>query len=416
MVERDCLFLEAALSVPPSAVRYRLGRIVTERAGTSKVVQIEDGEVSLDHLVAEAFCVVEPRPDIHTEIVRKWKSRGEVGTKLALGVFTLRWEGSTFEAVVARWVEGFDHRQALFLTGADGAALDRFVVAALDTTYVPRRSVLAFSHSCFQQDRALYAAAQEASWEDIVLPGDLGSRLREEVTSFLGARELYAKYAVPYKRGILLTGPPGNGKTHCVRLLVKEAALPTIYVKSFAARYEDEDANISRVFERARAIAPCLLVLEDLDSLVRPHCLSVFLNELDGLRSDTGILSVATTNHPERLDPALRERPSRFDRKYHLDLPALEERRRYLEHWNQKLERDLRIDGAAVTNIVERTEGMSFAFLKELVVSALSRWMTRPKHDSMGALALAELDGLRSTWTKVEDGEVSRKSEPPSER
>jgi AAA+ superfamily predicted ATPase len=149
-----------------------------------------------------------------------------------------------------------------------------------------------------------------------------------------------------------------------------------------------------------------MLVLEDIDSLVRPHCLSVFLNELDGLRADTGILTVATTNHPERLDPALLERPSRFDRKYHFDLPHAEQRRHYLDLWGKRFEPAMQIDASSAALLVERTEGMSFAFLKEVVVSAMTRWILEQTPGKMGSLALAELEGLRATWRAIDEGDL----------
>jgi len=76
----------------------------------------------------------------------------------------------------------------------------------------------------------------------------------------------------------------------------------------------------------ARRMAPCLLVFEDIDSLVSPMVRSYFLNEVDGLESNHGILMIGSTNHLERLDPGIAKRPSRFDRKYLFDVPTREER------------------------------------------------------------------------------------------
>ena len=69
------------------------------------------------------------------------------------------------------------------------------------------------------------------------------------------------------------------------------------------------------VFEKARAEAPCVLILEDLDSLINDNNRSFFLNQLDGLENNDGLLVIGSTNHYERLDPAITKRPSRFDRK-----------------------------------------------------------------------------------------------------
>lgn len=69
------------------------------------------------------------------------------------------------------------------------------------------------------------------------------------------------------------------------------------------------------IFEKARSEAPCVLILEDLDSLITDQNRSFFLNQLDGLEGNDGLLIIGTTNHFEKLDPALSTRPSRFDRK-----------------------------------------------------------------------------------------------------
>ena len=72
---------------------------------------------------------------------------------------------------------------------------------------------------------------------------------------------------------------------------------------------------MAQVFGKARAEAPCVLILEDLDSLINDDNRSFFLNQLDGLESNDGLLVIGSTNHYDRLDPAITKRPSRFDRK-----------------------------------------------------------------------------------------------------
>jgi len=79
--------------------------------------------------------------------------------------------------------------------------------------------------------------------------------------------------------------------------------------------WQGEEGAMETVFTKARQLAPCVVVLEDLDSLINNQNRSFFLNQLDGLVGNDGLLVIATTNHFERLDPGLSSRPSRFDRK-----------------------------------------------------------------------------------------------------
>src|SRR5436189_3696741 len=135
---------------------------------------------------------------------------------------------------------------------------------------------------------------------------------------------------------------------------------PCLYVKSFKAPHGADQFNIRTVFDRARRTAPCILVFEDLDAQLTPQNRSFFLNELDGFAANIGIVTLATTNHPERLDPSILDRPSRFDRKYPFDLPEQPERVAYIAMWNTTLQETLHISDTAASKLSEVTEGFSF--------------------------------------------------------
>src|SRR6185295_4864728 len=126
------------------------------------------------------------------------------------------------------------------------------------------------------------------------------------------------------------------------KALINALGKPCLYVKSFSSQNADNHHNIRTVFSQARETAPCILVLEDLDSLITDHNRSFFLNELDGFAANTGVVTIASTNYLERLDPAIMARPSRFDRKYHFGQPRSVERLSYLELWAARLDDEMR--------------------------------------------------------------------------
>ena len=105
---------------------------------------------------------------------------------------------------------------------------------------------------------------------------------------------------------------------------------------------------------------------------------------------------VATTNHPDRLDPAILERPSRFDRKYYFNLPAAPERAAYLALWNEELKPQQRLSEDAVAEVVRQTDGFSFAYLKELFLSAMMQWISTAERLSMDQSVLDQATRLRS--------------------
>ncbi|GME55358.1 ATPase AAA+ type core [Neofusicoccum parvum] len=179
-------------------------------------------------------------------------------------------------------------------------------------------------------------------------------------------------------RGLIFHGTPGNGKTMTVKAIIKALMsrpdpIPTLYVKTFAQRGFGPQQSVRQIFTKARQAAPCLLLFEDVDSLVKEEVRSYFLNEIDGLENNDGILMIGFTNNLDNLDPGLSKRPSRFDRKYRFKTPSLEERVRYCDWWRSKFadNPDLQTDATVSERVAELTEGFSFAYLKEAWVACL---------------------------------------------
>lgn len=192
----------------------------------------------------------------------------------------------------------------------------------------------------------------------------------------------------------LVPGPSGQRQDPRGEGLLRDAGLPCIYVKSFSGRRVDPHDTIPQVFERARALAPCVLVLEDLDSLIDDENRALLLNELDGFARNEGLITIATTNHPERLDPSLLHRPSRFDRKFHFALPEFDERLRYLTRWSHGLEPEARPTESTLAAAAEATKGFTFAYLKEATLSALVQRVSDGRA-SMNAVLLEVIESLR---------------------
>lgn len=244
------------------------------------------------------------------------------------------------------------------------------------------------------------------------MQGNLKQDIRDDLAQFFAAHATYDEYGVPWKRGILFVGPPGNGKTHTVKALINSIEQPCLYVKSFRQMGGAPDEfSIRQVFDRARRTAPCVLVLEDLDSLLTPQNRSFFLNELDGFAANIGIVALATTNHPERLDPAILDRPSRFDRKYPFGLPELPERKAYIEMWNASLKPAVRLSEEGIAKFAEATEGFSFAYLKELFLSSMMRWIANPQQGAMEDVMAGQVTVLREQMVSSQAFQASEPAE-----
>lgn len=229
----------------------------------------------------------------------------------------------------------------------------------------------------WDKNKMLFSAVSKASWDDVVIDPVMKSDIIRDVESFFGSQSTYSQYNIPWKRGIILHGPPGCGKTISIKALMNSVCqrkVANLYVKSFkASGCQSDQASIRQIFIKARAVAPALLIFEDLDSLVTDELRSFFLNEVDGVEDNNGILIIGSTNHLERLDTSITRRPSRFDRKFHFKAPSETERRLYTEYWQQKLQSNADIDfpDEVCQAVAESTEGFTFAYLKELFVQAL---------------------------------------------
>lgn len=203
--------------------------------------------------------------------------------------------------------------------------------------------------------------------EDVLLDEDLKRQIYRSIDEFFhDSGEFFRTYNIPYKRGILLYGKPGNGKTTLVKSIANSITAPVAYwqITEYTNSY-----SIKQVFETALKMAPMVLVIEDIDSM--PDSVrSVFLNTLDGATSKEGIFLIGTTNYPEKIDPALINRAGRFDRAYEIKLPHQEMRLLYLN----KLGFGRFLKEEEILKLAQVLEGCSIAQLNELYISAALQW------------------------------------------
>lgn len=408
--------IKGGLEKPRDAIFNAVSRELTAAFPDKAVFETEDGSFGIDTFAYDGHCRLRNKEGVHSEWSYAWNFRDkQLHSSPYLCWFEIDWEGKSLQ-VVRIQIAGQhcdDVRQYVIADSFEIASA--FFGAVCDWCTEVRGEILIFADGHWSKSADLYESIQSTRLADLILQGSLKEEIVGDFRRFFEARETYAKYGIPWKRGVILLGPPGNGKTHMIKGLVNELKLPCLYVRSFHADYVSDQHNISNAFERARMTAPCLFVLEDLDSLLDDGNRSFFLNELDGFYSNEGILTVATTNHPERLDPAILDRPSRFDRKYMFELPEIEERRRYLKHFGDGLQTELRLDDAGLDELANVTEGFSFAYLKELYLSGMMAWINdsaRPIYELMAAQAGALLEQMITSHEALEPGPSADQVDP----
>jgi SpoVK/Ycf46/Vps4 family AAA+-type ATPase len=304
------------------------------------------------------------------------------------------WKGQLLEVVLITWAESCHRRRHYWIIADVPDLAESFFDAVCEWSCEVRGEILVYHNGHFDKDPELFQSIKTSTFDNLILRGSLKEEIQNDFAQFFDSREVYERYGIPWKRGAIFIGPPGNGKTHTLKALINQLGKPCLYVRTFKSEYGTEQENMAEVFERAR-MSPCIVVLEDLDSMIDSQNRSFFLNELDGFQTNTGVVVLATTNHPGKLDSSILDRPSRFDRKYYFNLPAEEERLAYVNKWNGDLQVDLRVSANGAAELVGATDGFSFAYLKELFVASMVQWLSDGRRQSMDQVLLAQTDLLR---------------------
>ena len=381
---------------PVASIPYAALVALREQSRAPFLLETAEGDFGWQNYAHAGHCECTPRSDDPEEAVYSWAQTADQPRRtVANGYFDVRWQGHALELMQIQYESACGMLATRVWVGAEDEPTARaFFAAVCRWSTAVREEVYVYQEGFWTKDAELYKSIQSSRLDNLILPPGLKEAIRGDAAAFFDARDRYRRFNVPWKRGLILIGPPGNGKTHMIQALVNDLKKPCLYVKSLKSRYQNEDRSIREVFDKARESAPCVLVMEDIDALIDGENRSFFLNELDGFRKNDGLLAIATTNHPERLDPAVVDRPSRFDRKYHFDLPAVAERAAYLRWWNGQLEPALRLTNAGLAGVASATEGFSFAYLKELALAATMAWMNDPERPMDDVMAV-HLVGLR---------------------
>jgi hypothetical protein len=386
----------ANLEKPVDAVLFSISRDLSALRPELAVAETTDYYFNLGEFENLGGCSVARRDGVHSQMLVDYFHAEDRLTKVAENAWQIvEWETHPLEVLTVglRGKYGVEHHH--FVIGKSGEIAEEFILACCRSNAKIRGEVLVFN-GCWQKDKQLFENIKHSTLENLILEPGLKEQIAGDFDTFFKSREVYAKYRIPWKRGVLLLGPPGNGKTHLIKALVNRLGVPCLYVRSMKDMHQTDEAEMAQVFRMARDTAPCMLIFEDLDSQITNENRSFFLNELDGFAANEGIMTVASTNHPERLDPAILERPSRFDRKYTFNLPGLNERRRYLAMQIGGLETELQLPTAQIDALAEATGGFSFAYLKELVLSSLMSWMSLGGSRGMSELMMEQVGTMRA--------------------
>ena len=252
----------------------------------------------------------------------------------------------------------------------------------------------------FGQSRARLSEDNKKVKFDAVAGLDEEKEEVQELIDFLKNPKKFQKMGARIPKGVLLVGPPGTGKTLLARAVAGEANVPFYFISGsdFVELFVGVGASRVRdMFKRAKANAPCLIFIDEIDAVgrqrgagvggghdEREQTLNQLLTEMDGFGANEGIIIIAATNRPDVLDPALL-RPGRFDRQITVNLPDVKGREEILKVHAKGKTFNNKVN---LANIAKRTVGFSGADLENLLNEAALLTVRRDK----AAITMAEID------------------------
>lgn len=226
--------------------------------------------------------------------------------------------------------------------------------------------------------REVMVQMPNVGWEDIGGVADAIDKLKEGIELPLKNPEGFRRLGIRAAKGFLLYGPPGTGKTLLAKAVAKEAEANFISMKSsdlLSKWYGESEQQIAKLFTRARTVAPCVVFIDEIDSLapargtgqgepqVTGRVVNTILAEMDGLEELQSVIVIGATNRPTLMDPALL-RPGRFDELVYVGTPDLGGRRHILGIHTANMPLSSNVD---LDEVAAKTDRFTGADLEDVV-------------------------------------------------
>ena len=212
-------------------------------------------------------------------------------------------------------------------------------------------------------------------WDSVILDKKIKKAIQKNIFSLTDNIEIYIKNGIALKRGLILKGEPGVGKTMVGKVLCSSCDCAVIWV---TPKFLERSHNIANIMSLARDLSPSILFLEDIDlyGSERDHnankaILGELMNQLDGITENKNVIIIATTNRGDELEKALRNRPGRFDSVIEIPKPGQLERKEMLIKYASKFIRpEEKID---FDLIAQKTDKYTGAHIKDLIDLSVMR-------------------------------------------
>jgi len=178
------------------------------------------------------------------------------------------------------------------------------------------------------------------SWDDVIITDKIRTTIRRNIENMFKYDKILKQNNVKVKRGVILAGEPGTGKTLICKALIRDSKSSVLYVlPSHIGRIND----VGRICRMAKELGPTLLIIEDIDWLAEQREYGMgsagvtveLMNKMDGIEDFGDVITLATTNCPDKIEEAIKNRPGRFDRVIQVGLPTIEGRKAMMEKFTK---------------------------------------------------------------------------------
>jgi len=242
------------------------------------------------------------------------------------------------------------------------------------------------------------------SLDDVILKEETKNRIKSGTVDMLANVDKYKKNNLPIKRGILMEGEPGTGKTLIAKALANQIDSTFIWVTADDITYP---SDISYIYDMARELVPTVVLFEDIDYIGKDRegyngsfdkITGELLNQLDGVQSNEGIITLASSNYPKALDKALRNRPGRFDIRVRFELPDKSLRQKMITKFFGNTD----ISDLDMGDMVKKTERYTGAYIKELTVATVMLAVTKDSTMEDGT-AIVKKEFFNEAFNQLEE-------------